>query len=118
MDIRPLIHLWLNKPEVYGGCGYHVANMRTSVFSGELSGNSGQSSKVWGNDYSMLELWIDLDRSIKNTLEPRDFITLGIYVTAMLETYGNNWERWKALPHYIVEQLRVIAYDILEEGKE
>ena len=116
MDIRPLIHLWLNKPEVYGGKDYDMATMRRSVFVSETK--SGNSERIWGNDYADLETWIDLDRSIKNSLSMRDYTTLQIYADSMVGAYGHNWERWKALPYYIVEQLSVIAYDILREGKE
>jgi hypothetical protein len=113
MDVRPLIHLWLNKPEVYGGCGYSVAEMKSSVFHGDLPNANGRSLKVWGNDYSMLDVWIDIDKRI-GKLDTILRFMVTVYVTTMLAEHGGDWERWQH-PHMLLkEELAVIACDILQ----
>ena len=117
MDLRPLIHLWLNKPEVYGGKGYDIAEMKTSVFHGDVpnSGN-GKSKKVWGNDYGMLDMWIDIDKAI-GKLSDFQKEGLKIYTEAMLSIHGWNWEMWKMPFPSLIAPLTVIAYDILVEER-
>jgi hypothetical protein len=113
MDTRPLIHLWLNPPVVYGGKGYEVATMRKSVFMGDIHNSSGKSDRVWGNDYTLLDVWIDIDKRIRKMSE-YDRESLEIYAKAMVGAYGWNWERWKMPQLSLVSELAVIACDILK----
>ncbi len=117
MDLRPLIHLWLNKPETYGGCGYSAAVMRHSVFHADsASVGNGRTRRVWGDNYSMLDMWLDIDKAISRL---SDFQKEGleIYTKAMLRLHGWNWEMWKMPFPSLLRPLAVIAYYILGEER-
>lgn len=118
MDVRPLIHLWLNKPKVCGNGDYSTANMKPSVFHGDLATTSnGIVRKVWGNDYNMFDIWLDIDRAISKMDKLLHDMFLA-YIKASLTHRGTNWENWPQPYILLRDFFAVIAYDILQKGKE
>lgn len=103
MDIRPLIHFWINKPDTWDdGSTQQQTNAKISSYGQvallEEFFDGSSNSRVrptWGDPFSMIELWMDLDKFIENLTSKENLLFASYLHIVLME---DNWEEWPEPP--------------------
>lgn len=102
MDIRPLIHFWLNKPNTWDDGECHkqcrmgvktFGQVRAMVEMVGVDPSSRFTTVTWGDPNSLLDLWIDIDKCIANC-DSHETLMLEAYIRDCLLISEDDWELW------------------------
>lgn len=114
MDIRPLIHFWINKPDSYDdGEDHQTARMGIRTYS-QVRGLEDMYGRcvspttliTWGNPNKMVDLWMDLDTMVGD-MESEDFLELRFYLLAV--NGEDDWDLWPTPPRNLRQAFENMA---------
>lgn len=104
VDLRPLLHFWLNKPDSFDdGSHDQTARQRNGVYNPE---SNDWTTRKWGNSFSAIDLWIEVDSLMQSV----SWISVFEY---LFKQDSQDWNKWsEILPN---SNLGVMLYAIIEE---
>jgi hypothetical protein len=110
MDLRPVLYMWLNKPEARDEGDHHKASMKKSATTSTYL--DGDGVRTWGDPFTMFDKWLDVDMALSR-LDNGDVEKLSNYLWESYGLEGRLWEDWPEIPEDLGDALNLILSDIL-----